>query len=79
MLPSRALSRATASRWGYRKAERLGGPSVRDHLELGRKLHREIARIRAAQNAIDIGSGATKEVYPVGSIGEQTAVSGRFR
>ena len=48
--------------WGYRKAERLGGLEVQDHLELGRKLHREIARLFAAQNAIDIGCGATKEV-----------------
>jgi hypothetical protein len=35
-------------RWGYGKAERLGGLAVQDHLELGRKLHREIARLLAA-------------------------------
>jgi hypothetical protein len=34
---------------------------------------------RAAQNAIHVGGGATKEVYPVGSIGEQAAVSGELR
>jgi hypothetical protein len=45
-------------RWAYRKAERLGGLAVNDHLELCRKLHREIARLRAAQDAIDISSGA---------------------
>jgi len=28
-----------------------------DHLEFCRKLHREIARLRAAQDAIDIGGG----------------------
>jgi hypothetical protein len=48
--------------------ERRDGPAVHDHLELGRKLHREIARLLAAQNAIDIGDGATKGVYPVGSV-----------
>jgi hypothetical protein len=39
-------------RWRYRKAERLGGLAVHDHLELGRKPHREIARLLAAQDAI---------------------------
>jgi hypothetical protein len=28
--------------------ERRGGPAVHDHLEFCRKLHREIARLRAA-------------------------------
>jgi hypothetical protein len=50
--------------------------AVHDHHELGRKLHREIARLLAAQNAINIGGGATKEVYRVGSVGDQTALSG---
>ena len=44
------------------KTERLGGLAVHGHLELGRKLHRKIARLCAAQNAIDIGGGATKGV-----------------
>jgi hypothetical protein len=44
-----------------------------------RKLHREIARLLPAQNAIDIGGGATKEVQSVGSVGEQTAVSDKER
>ena len=56
---------AQQNRWGYGKAERRGGLAVHDHLELGRELHREIARLFAAQDAIDIGGGATKEVYPV--------------
>jgi hypothetical protein len=36
-------------------------------------------RLLAAQNAIDIGGGATPEVYLVVSVGEQTAVSGIAR
>jgi hypothetical protein len=60
-------------RWGYCETECLGGLAVHDHLELGRKLHREIARLIAAQDAIDIGGGATKVVYRVGLLGEQTA------
>jgi hypothetical protein len=35
-----------------RKAKRLGGLEVDDHLELGRKLHREIARLLTAQDAM---------------------------
>src|SRR5215831_13258278 len=66
-------------RWRYGKAERRGGLAIYDHLEFCRKLHREIARLRAAQNAIDISGGATPVVYLVGSVGEQTAVSGKFR
>jgi hypothetical protein len=40
----------------------------------GGKLHREIARLLAEQDAIHIGGGATKVVYRLGSVGEQTAV-----
>ena len=47
--------------------------------ELGRKLHREIARLLAAQNAIHISGGATRDVYLVDSVGEQTAVSDKVR
>src|SRR6516165_5549075 len=46
-------------RWRYRKTERRGGLAVYDHLELGRQLHREIARLRAAQDAIHIGGSTT--------------------
>jgi hypothetical protein len=57
-----------------RQAKRLGGRAIHGHLKFCRKLYREIARLLAVQNAIDIGGDATKEVYPVGSVGEQTAV-----
>ena len=63
---------------GYRKAKRRGGLAVHDHLEFCRKLYREIVRHLAAQSVIDIGGGATKEVYHVGSVGEQTAVSDKL-
>jgi hypothetical protein len=53
--------RAEHYRWGYLKTERRSGIAVHNHLEFGRKLHREIARLLAAQDAIDIGGGATKE------------------
>ena len=53
---------AQQNRWGYRKPERRGGLAVHDHLEFCWKLHREIARLLAAQDAIDIGGGTTKIV-----------------
>src|SRR5262249_12929679 len=73
------LGGAQQDRGRYCKTERLGGLEVDGHLELARKLHREIARLRAAQNAIDIGGGATEVVYQVGSVGKQAAVSGKER
>jgi len=33
----------------------------------------------AAQDAIDVSGDATPDVYPVGPVGEQTAVSGNIR
>ena len=54
------LVSAQQYQWGYRKAKRLGGLAVHDHLELVRKLHRKIARLRTAQDAIHIGGGTTK-------------------
>src|SRR5262249_2526113 len=39
----------------------------------------KVRRLRAAQNAIDIGGGTTPVLYPVVSVGEQTAVSGKVR
>ena len=64
---------------GYGKTERRGGLEVHGHLVFHRKLHREIARLRAAQNAIDISSSPTIDVYHVDSVGEQTAVSDKVR
>jgi hypothetical protein len=64
---------------GYGKTERLGGPDVQDHLELGRKLNGQLRRLRAAQNAIYIGGGGTVGIYRVDSVGEQATVSGKLR
>ena len=53
---------AYLNRWGYGKAKRLGGLEVQDHLKFRWKLHREIARPLAAQDAIDISRGTTPDV-----------------
>src|SRR6516162_9468489 len=50
---------AQQNRWRHGKAERVGGLAVHDHLELGRKLHREITRLLAAQDAIHVGGEPT--------------------
>ena len=59
---------AQQDRWGYLKTERLGGLKIHDHLKFCRKLHREIARLRTAKDAIDISGGPTKGVYLVDSV-----------
>src|SRR5215831_8632762 len=76
---TRYLVGAEQNRWGDGKAERLGGLEVHDHLEFCWKLHREIARLLAAQDAIDIGGTATIGVYQVSSVGKQAAFSGIVR
>jgi hypothetical protein len=40
--------------WG--RGERLGGREVDDKLELGGCLHRQVARLRPAQDAVDVAS-----------------------
>ena len=62
------LGGAQQNRWGYLKTERLGGLAVHDHLELGRKLYRQVARLLAAQDAIYIGGGATNDCLPGGPL-----------
>jgi hypothetical protein len=44
--------RTAENRWGYRKAKRLGGLEVDDHLEFYRQLDGQLRRFRAAQDAI---------------------------
>jgi hypothetical protein len=55
---------AQQDRLRHSKAERLGGLEVHSHLVFHRKLHREIAWLRAAQNAIDISGGALGLTMP---------------
>ena len=59
---------AQQNRREYGKTERLGSLEAHDHLELARELHREVARLRAAQNAIDISGAATPGVASKRSI-----------
>src|SRR6266852_115385 len=59
-----------------REPERLGGLEVDDQLKLGWRLHRQIARLFAAQDAISIACRASHLLNLVGPVGHQAAVGG---
>src|SRR5262245_55540204 len=44
------------------EAERFGGLGVYNQLEFVWRLHRQVSRLLASENAIDIGSGAPKQI-----------------
>src|SRR5262249_37999685 len=56
-----------------RQPERLGRGQIDDEIEFGRLLDRDVARLRATQNFIDITSSAPEKVQKVRSIGHQTS------
>src|SRR5258706_11948750 len=62
----------------YGQSERLGGIEVHDQLELGRLLDRQVRRIRALEDMIDIGRRAPIEVYPIGAVVQQPAARHRI-
>src|SRR6266511_2514661 len=60
-------------RW-YGKAECLGGLQVDHELEFGRDLHRQIRWLGSAQDTVDIGRAAAKDIGHARSIRQQPAV-----
>jgi hypothetical protein len=54
-------------------AERLGRVEIDDQLELCRLLDRQITRLLALEDAIDVASGAPVPVDRVGAVGHQPA------
>src|SRR5262249_18541206 len=56
-----------------RQAERLSGGEIDDKIKLGRLLDRDVTRLRAAQNLVDIIGGASILVRDAWSIGHQTS------
>src|SRR5438067_11589967 len=55
------------------EAERFGGFEV-DHQDVfGRRLHGEVGRLLALENAIDIARGAPVLIERIGSVGDQPA------
>ena len=57
------------------EAERLGGLEVDHQLELGRLLHRQVGRLLALEDAIDVAGGAPVCVGRVDPVGDQAAAS----
>src|SRR5213080_3051784 len=59
-----------ASKHGRRQVEakRLGGLEIDDQLILGRRLYRQVGRLLALEDTIDVASGASERVYCVGAV-----------
>src|SRR5260370_41257737 len=56
-----------------RQAKRLGCGQIDDEIELGRLLDWKLARLGAAQNLVNIISGAPEQVSGVRSVRHQTS------
>ena len=59
------------------EAERLGGVQVDHQLKLGGRLHREVGRLLALEDAIDVAGRAAELVGKIRPVGDQTAGSGK--
>ena len=55
------------------EAERLGGLEVDHQLEFGRCLHRQVGRLLALEDAVDVAGRAPVLVDKIGPIGDQPA------
>ena len=55
------------------EAERLRGLEVDDGVELGRRLHRQVGRLLALEDAIDVRCRSPELVAQIGPIGDQAA------
>src|ERR1700745_2660151 len=64
---------ASEEHWRHVEAEDFGGRQIDDEVEFGRLLHREIGRLRAAQNLIDIVRRSSEKVREIWSIGHQAS------
>ena len=60
------------------EAERLSGLEIDRQFVLGRRLHRQVGRLVALQDAIDVG-GARRYSYKISPIGDQAAAGDEGR
>ena len=65
-------ARASSDRRHF-EAKRLGGLQVDDQFVLGRRLHRQIGRLLALEDAIDIAGRAPVLIDEVRPVGDQAA------
>ena len=55
------------------EAERLGGLEIDHQFVLGRRLHRQVGRLLALEDAVDIGGRAAILVNQIGPVRDQAA------
>ena len=55
------------------EAERLGGLEVDHQLVFGRRLHRQVGRLLALEDAVDVAGRAPILVDDIGPVGDQAA------
>src|SRR5882724_10699128 len=67
------LTRLQQKRWGNPQAQCLGGLEVDDELELGWLLDREVSRSGPLQDLIDVGGGASVQVWVIRPIGHEAS------
>src|SRR5512132_472897 len=60
------------------ETERPRGLQVDDKLELPRRLHRQVGRFLAFEDAVDVRSSPPKLVDNIGTIGDQAAVGSKY-
>jgi hypothetical protein len=70
---------AQQERFGDRQAERFGGREIDDKLEFRRLLDWNIARLRPAQDLIDVICRAPEQIQVAWSVGHETPVRTKSR
>src|ERR1017187_10409963 len=58
--------------WRHSQAERLRRFQVDDRFVLGRCLHRKVARLSAAQDAVDVGRSPPKLIDAISAVAYET-------
>src|SRR5215472_9972108 len=66
---------AGKQRLGNREAEGLGGREVDDEIELRRPFYRQVARLRAFENLIDVACRAAVHIRDADAVGHEAAVT----
>src|SRR5262249_57602632 len=64
---------ASEQHWWHFEAERLGGLEVYDEFVPGRRLHRQIGRLLAFEDAVDVSGRQAHLIDGIIPIGDQTA------